>query len=105
MKRNCLVGSLERIEPIERPDVVVICGLINESAERAAPTVRQRIQVWCIGSVITESFKFDSREGTCPSATSPPQNPIMNALGSKPGIRGEMTATIDVMLKWLSVEW
>lgn len=100
-----MVGNLERIKPIDRPNVVVICGLLNESVEWAAPTVRQRIRIWCTGCVITKSFKFDSRKGACPSAISPPQNPIMNALGSKPGIRGEKPATIHVMLKLLSVKW
>jgi hypothetical protein len=83
----------------------VICDLLNVSVERAAPTVHQRKRIWCTGSVITKSLKFDSRKKTCPSATSPPQNPIMNALGSKPGIRGEKPATIHVMLKLLSVKW
>jgi hypothetical protein len=104
MKSNCLVGNLERIEPIDRPDFVAICGLLNESVECAALTVPQRIRIWCIGCFITKSFKFDSRKGTCPRATSPPQNSLMNALGSKPGIRCEKPATIHVMLKLLSVK-
>lgn len=102
---NCLVGNLERAELIDRPDVVVICDLFKEFVEHAAPTVRQRIRIWCIGSVITKSFKFDSRKVTCPSATSPPHNPIMNVLGSKPGIRDEKPATIHVMFKLLSLGW
>jgi hypothetical protein len=104
VKCSCLVGNLEGMEPIDKPDVVVICGSLNESVEQAALTVRQRIRSWCIGCVINKSFIFDSRKGTCPRATSPPQNPIMNAMGLEPGIRGEKPATIHVMLKLFSVK-
>ena len=46
MKCNCLVGNLERIELIDKPDVLVICGLLDESVECSAPTVRQRMVRW-----------------------------------------------------------